>query len=268
MEAQTAHLINAGLNPALMYAKGGTGGSTGSGSSSVGGGQASNAAAMQQANTAQAMSGMAMMKLQSEVDLNKATAEKLRAEVPKIGADTGLTQANIQKVTEEIKNISADTALKGEQTKLNELQQLSTKIANEFNVEQNQQILKQTFEQIRLLNANANVAQQTQGSLVKIAQENVNMVLSNITLNNSKISLNEMQKSVMRMEILNIANSIKISNGKLAVDQGMLQNAINTLEQNKDLKIRELHSGSILNQIRGVSNLIGAVFGEHMDYSK
>ena len=94
------------------------------------------------------------------------------------------------------------------------------------------------------------------------------MVLSNITLNNSKISLNEMQKSVMRMEILNIANSIKISNGKLAVDQGMLQNAINTLEQNKDLKIRELHSGSILNQIRGVSNLIGAVFGEHMDYSK
>jgi hypothetical protein len=79
-EAQIAHYKAAGLNPALMYAKGGAGGSTGSGSASVGGGQAANAAQTQQANTAQAMSGMAMMKLQSEVKVNEATANKLNAD--------------------------------------------------------------------------------------------------------------------------------------------------------------------------------------------
>jgi hypothetical protein len=76
-EAQIKHLKEAGLNPALMYAKGGAGGTTGSGGASVGGGQAASSAQMQQANTAQAATGMAMMKAQSEIELNKASASKL-----------------------------------------------------------------------------------------------------------------------------------------------------------------------------------------------
>lgn len=78
--AQIEHIKNAGLNPAMLYAKGGAGGTTGGGSASVGGGQASDQAARQQANTAQAMSGMAMMKLQSEIKLNEAQAKNLIAD--------------------------------------------------------------------------------------------------------------------------------------------------------------------------------------------
>lgn len=80
MEAQIAHMKKAGLNPGLMYAKGGTGGSTGGGSASVGGGQAPNSAQLKNADTSQLMAGMGMMKLQSEIKLNEAQANKLNAD--------------------------------------------------------------------------------------------------------------------------------------------------------------------------------------------
>lgn len=78
LEAQTAHAKAAGLNPALLYAKGGAGGSTGSGTASVGGGQAANAAQYQQAQSK--MDGLAMMKLSSEIELNKSIAAKNNAD--------------------------------------------------------------------------------------------------------------------------------------------------------------------------------------------
>ena len=50
MEAQVEHIKKAGLNPALLYAKGGTGGSTGGGSASVGGSSASDESSRKIAN--------------------------------------------------------------------------------------------------------------------------------------------------------------------------------------------------------------------------
>lgn len=79
-EAQVAHLKAAGLNPALMYAKGGAGGSTGSGGASVGGGTASDAASLENAETSRMMAGMAMQKMASEIAVNKSVANKNNAE--------------------------------------------------------------------------------------------------------------------------------------------------------------------------------------------
>lgn len=78
--AQVALLKEAGLNPALMYAKGGTGGSTGGGGASVGGGTASDVAAATNAATNKQMAGLAMMRAKSEIAVNEATANKLNAE--------------------------------------------------------------------------------------------------------------------------------------------------------------------------------------------
>lgn len=78
--AQVEQLKKAGLNPALMYGHAGAGGTTGGGNASVGAGDAANTAATQNANTQQTMGGLAMMKASSEIDLNKAQAEKLRAD--------------------------------------------------------------------------------------------------------------------------------------------------------------------------------------------
>ena len=80
MEAQRKHLEAAGLNPALMYAKGGSGGSTGSGGASVGSGQSSDVASMQIAQTNQMMQGLAMMRMKSEIAVNESVANKNNAE--------------------------------------------------------------------------------------------------------------------------------------------------------------------------------------------
>lgn len=77
--AEVAQLKAAGLNPALMY-KGAGMGSTGGGTASVGGGQASDTASRMNAQTNTMGMGMSLMKLQSEIELNKATADKLKAE--------------------------------------------------------------------------------------------------------------------------------------------------------------------------------------------
>jgi hypothetical protein len=79
-EAQIAHYKAAGLNPALMYAKGGAGGSTGSGSASVGGGNASDETSRKMANIQSAGMGLQMQKAASEIAVNQATANKLNAE--------------------------------------------------------------------------------------------------------------------------------------------------------------------------------------------
>lgn len=79
-EAQVSHLKNAGLNPALMYAKGGTGGSTGGGGASVSGAQASDTTSRQMASNAQNMTGLAMMKAQSEIAVNNSIAAKNNAD--------------------------------------------------------------------------------------------------------------------------------------------------------------------------------------------
>lgn len=80
-EAQVAHLKAAGLNPALVYAKGGAGGSTsGGGGTSVGSGTASDESSRKQADIAAMGMGLQMQRIQSEIDVNKSIAEKNRAE--------------------------------------------------------------------------------------------------------------------------------------------------------------------------------------------
>lgn len=83
--AQMEQLKKAGLNPALMYSKGGTGGSTGGGGASVGGGQASDESNRMRANTESTIAGMALQKLASEIDVNKSVAERNRAEAQTTG---------------------------------------------------------------------------------------------------------------------------------------------------------------------------------------
>ena len=70
----------AGLNPALLYTKGGPGGSTGGSGTSVGGAQAADTAQMQNAHTSQVMTSIALMKAESEIEVNRSIAEKNRAD--------------------------------------------------------------------------------------------------------------------------------------------------------------------------------------------
>ena len=116
-ENQVSHLKNAGLNPALMYGGGGTGGQTGGGKAE--GVSQPEQKQMQIAQNAQAM-GLQLANLESQIKVNESIAEKNKAEAEKTsGVDTEAARAGIDKMIAETANekvkkglIYADTRLK------------------------------------------------------------------------------------------------------------------------------------------------------------
>lgn len=93
-ENQVDHLRKAGLNPALMYAKGGTGGQTGGGQAQGVGLSPSN----QEAVKAQQI-GMALQlaQLKSQIEVNESVAKKNTAEAEKTaGVDTEAAKMGIK----------------------------------------------------------------------------------------------------------------------------------------------------------------------------
>lgn len=79
-EAQVEHAKAAGLNPAMLYAKGGSGGSTGAGGASVGGAQASDETSRLAAETAQQGMGLQIAMMKSQIEVNESIASKNKAE--------------------------------------------------------------------------------------------------------------------------------------------------------------------------------------------
>ena len=105
-ENQIKHLKAAGLNPALMYAKGGVGGQTGSANAGqVGSAHASSESEREaigiQRNAQMLQTAMnitQMQNIKADTKVKEAEAEKIK------GVDTELAKVNIGKVTEETKN--------------------------------------------------------------------------------------------------------------------------------------------------------------------
>lgn len=249
-EAQVEHLKNAGLNPALVYGHGGGGGATaGGGGASVGGASASGESERQAANIQSAGMGLQLAKLQSEIDVNKSVAEANRANAAKAGADTKTTEALRENLVEQISttidNLKADTELRGEQAKLNEIQQKSAEIANDFNEANNLTLLQQNMETLRQITAEANVSEQTQNSMIELAKLQIKETASKILLNNSNISLNEADKNLISAKINEIANQISISNKQLTLNEAQLAQIL-------DIEKMNLSSGVITKEVRGL----------------
>ena len=93
-ENQVTHLKNAGLNPALMYGGGGSGGQTGGGKAE--GVSQPEQKQIQIAQNAQAM-GLQLANLESQIKVNESVAEKNKAEAEKTaGVDTEAAKIGIK----------------------------------------------------------------------------------------------------------------------------------------------------------------------------
>ena len=111
-ENQVKHLRDAGLNPGLLYSKGGGGGTTGTISAGqVSGGQAANAAQTRQAEMQATGMGLQFQMMQAQVEAAKAqanaanaAADKDRASIPQIQETTSLLK--LQGLTEQQKALS------------------------------------------------------------------------------------------------------------------------------------------------------------------
>jgi hypothetical protein len=123
-EAQVQHLQNAGLNPALMYAKGGAGGSTiGAPAQMPTSATPTDPSARDQAATGMAMMMMQQKVMQSQADLNEAQAQKLKTvDTTNTQADTTLKGTQTESLTQGIENQKAQLALTNAQTDLTNIQ--------------------------------------------------------------------------------------------------------------------------------------------------
>ena len=110
-ENQRKHYENAGLNVGLMY------GSSGAGGGTMGGGTGGS---IGMAETPKFMGmGLQGVMAESQIDVNKASAEKMRAEAKKIaGVDTEKTGIEIESLSQGIKNQQAQEKLTDMQTNL------------------------------------------------------------------------------------------------------------------------------------------------------
>ena len=137
-------------------------------------------------------------KTEEEARLAKVQADKLA------GADTDKVKADIDLINNNINNIKADTALKNSQIELNEFQKTSIDIANQFNKENNVQLLKNNIAIGRKLIAEATVSERTIESVVATIKQNFKIALSQELLNKANIRLKD-------AEIQEITNNITVA---------------------------------------------------------
>lgn len=118
--AQVEQLNKAGLNPALLYAKGGMGGTTGTPSGGIGMG----IAAPNQLQAQQAQN-MQTQETAADIKLKNAQAENISAQTPQ---EADLMKSQIDSITQGVNNAKAQEILTDAQT---QTQRLTNSIQNE-----------------------------------------------------------------------------------------------------------------------------------------
>ena len=170
------------------------------------------------------------------------------------GADTDKIKAEIDLINNNISNIKADTALKNSQTELNEFQKNSIDIANQFNKENNAQLLKNNVQIGRSLLAQANVSEATANTVINTIKANFRIALSQELLNKANIKLKD-------AEIQEITNNITIANKQIQINKEKMEN---------DLKIgiKANNNGIISKDVKGIANTLIEAFSGQEDYFK
>ena len=227
-ENQIKHLKAAGLNPALMYAKGGVGGQTGSANAGqVAGSHASSEAEREaigiQRNAQMLQTAMnitQMQNIKADTKVKEAEAEKIK------GVDTEYTKsqtdvniANIKLIGENtentrLRNLGQET--QNELLKLEKLYQEGTLDAR---------ILNQTLVNDNL-SANIRKLNEEIPWIGKLAQGQLNVYEADVKLKDSQVKVNEQNVKTGKAE------------ERLKLFQGTAQNFENTKEQ-RDLRTRE-----------------------------
>lgn len=180
--AQVAHMKKAGINPGLLYGKGGSGGTTASVSSGGGAG----AGGFQGSHR-----GQMDIKLQSELGLMDAQRKNIEADTDNKTADTGLKGEQKNKIGTEIQNIKASTTNIETRTALMGLEQKEKAISiakdlMTFNAE-----VAKTREDWRAIQLDNSIKTEQKEELIRSAMLENAKTIAEIAKKESDVELNE-----------------------------------------------------------------------------
>lgn len=248
-ENQIKHLKAAGLNPALLYGKGGGGGAT----AQLTTGSASSHQAAGHSGEIPAQMGMALQ-MQSQIALQQAQAEALKATAAKdnaqakkiSGVDTEQTQTTIEQIKAQTTNTQAQTALTDIQTKIQEIEKLTqqeifdkgwkfTELAGLTD--------KINQEAVKLENENWLFSQQKEQ-----LQKYLKAQTDNIIQNTLKTKLDTQQQELANKQIQKMIDE--------GYDQWTLEKKYYQIEKDfKDTLIKYMPIDRLLNFVESVSNM-------------
>lgn len=245
-ENQVKHMKEAGLNPALFYAKGGQGGSTGGGQAQ-GVGLPSTTPTMARIQ-AQGM-GAQLQNILSQVELNKAVAKKTDAEADKIkGVDTQLAEAEA-KLKERIANLQ-DTVEKvlNSQEKMN--------AANYFKIQAEE---RKIWEEARKAVVDAEVAEKTKDANIEAAAiANWKNILAGVE-SISRTSLNEQQIEKLKNDMAVAWANVALGEKSVSNEADRIANDLMIGMKGLDIKERELLKDWIYEGVHAGKEISGEI---------
>jgi hypothetical protein len=245
-ENQVKHMKEAGLNPALFYAKGGQGGSTGGGQAQ-GVGLPSTTPTMARIQ-AQGM-GAQLQNILSQVELNKAVAKKTDAEADKIkGVDTQLAEAEA-KLKERIANLQ-DTVEKvlNSQEKMN--------AANYFKIQAEE---RKIWEEARKAVVDAEVAEKTKDANIEAAAiANWKNILEGVE-SISRTSLNEQQIEKLKNDMAVAWANVALGEKSVSNEADRIANDLMIGMKGLDIKERELLKDWIYEGVHAGKEISGEI---------
>lgn len=254
--AQMEQMKKAGINPALMYGKGGAGGTLGG----APGGSASKAD-MPTMDIANAINNTRA--IQSQIELQKAQADNLNADTKrKLGVETEEGYARINNLNANTGNTQADTAVK-------ELQATSLEIDNyiknntaNFQIEQAETLSEKLNEELTKLQISNYVDKKT--AETAILQQKANLATTYLQQEATKagIKLTQEQTRAISVELAQEWERLSLQSDRNKID---MNNSNIKLLETKIYKMLGIEANALTKRgqdMQAITNTIGIMKGK------